>query len=363
MGMRRPLIASMLLAAAVALTGCSTGAPTMSAESTNQTAEVLNVANVDKVIASYSGDVTKLPTTFGEPTKRAAKIGWSSPRTANELVGRLGLSIEKAVGAMGGTVVGYDADADVSRQVGQMQQLINDKVDAIIVWPLDATALGPVVKQAKAAGIPVVAMEATPNADGNIGDIAGQVIYGRDLQAYVAASLMAELHPGGEVAVSKFAVPVPSITYYAERASYWAAQKGLKVVGTYDNMSDDVAGGQAMASPIIAKYPNLVGLLSYNDATAMGTMAAAKAAAKNLVAFGQNGEDAGVEAVRSGKLALTYQPPVVDWGRELVRGAYLASEGKDIPKAVFTGPGTFISSANIDTAQKMQSLILAAYGG
>lgn len=361
--MRRPLIVSALLAAAIALTGCSTGASAQDAGVSDKSAEVLSVANIDKVVASYSGDVSTLPATFGEPTKRAAKIGWSSPRTANELVGRLGLSIEKAVTEMGGTMVGYDADADVGRQVGQMQQLINDKVDAIIVWPLDTTALGPVVKQAKAAHIPVIAMEATPNADGDIGDVSGQVIYGRDFGAYVAASLMAQLHPGGEVAVSKFAVPVPSITYYAERATYWAGQKGLKVVGTYDNMSDDVAGGQAMASPIIAKYPALVGLLSYNDSTAMGTMTAAKAAAKSLDAFGQNGEDAGVDAVGSGNLALTYQPPVVDWGRELVRGAYLASDGKEIPKAVFTGPGSFISSANSGSAKKMQDLITSAYGG
>ena len=149
--MRRPLIVSALLAAAIALTGCSTGASAQDAGVSDKSAEVLSVANIDKVVASYSGDVSTLPATFGEPTKRAAKIGWSSPRTANELVGRLGLSIEKAVTEMGGTMVGYDADADVGRQVGQMQQLINDKVDAIIVWPLDTTALGPVVKAATSA--------------------------------------------------------------------------------------------------------------------------------------------------------------------------------------------------------------------
>ena len=60
---------------------------------------------------------------------------------------------------------------------------------------------------------------------------------------------------------------------------------------------------------------------------------------------------------------MTYQPPVVDWGRELVRGAYLASDGKEIPKAVFTGPGSFISSANSGSAKKMQDLITSAYGG
>ena len=81
--MRRPLIVSALLAAAIALTGCSTGASAQDAGVSDKSAEVLSVANIDKVVASDSGDVSTLPATFGEPTKRAAKIGWSSPRTAN----------------------------------------------------------------------------------------------------------------------------------------------------------------------------------------------------------------------------------------------------------------------------------------
>ena len=47
--MRRPLIVSALLAAAIALTGCSTGASAQDAGVSDKSAEVLSVANIDKV--------------------------------------------------------------------------------------------------------------------------------------------------------------------------------------------------------------------------------------------------------------------------------------------------------------------------
>jgi ABC-type sugar transport system substrate-binding protein len=222
--MRRSItgLATVAVAAVLALTACSSGksgSPAAGGGSGSSTAKVLSAANIDSVIKAYSGKETEFPQTFGTATKGAVKIGWSSPRTANELVGRLGTAIQKDVAAMGGSFTSYDANGDVATQVSQVQQLVNDHVDALIVWPLDATALKPSFKLAKAAGIPILAMEATPDGSADIGDVTGQVIYGRDIDAYVAATLMSQVSPGGQVAVAKFAVPVPSINYYAERAA------------------------------------------------------------------------------------------------------------------------------------------------
>ncbi len=370
-----PAILAGTVALAVALVGCSSGssdsaAPAASAPAAEaaaggaaDAATVLSTANIDKVIAAYPGEITKLPTSFGEATPGALKIGWSEARDANELNNRLTLALEKEVAKMGGTLTKIDANGDPGAQVGHIQQLVNDGVDAIIVWPLDATALQPSFKAAKEAGIPVLAMEVTPDGSDQIGDITGQVIYGRDQQAYVAANLMAELFPGAQVATNKFAVPVPSVTYYAERAAFWAAEAGLEVVATVDNPTDDVAGGEGMAGPILSKYPDLKGWLAYNDASAMGVTAAAKAAGMEVTAFGQNGEDAAIEAIKSGKLALTLMPPVVDWAKQLVAGAYLAKAGTEIPKSVYVGPGTFVTSANVDSAQTLTDVINGAYGG
>ncbi len=359
--------------AVLALTACSTGqaattpAPAAggssgAAASPTDPATVLSAANIDAVIRTYPGEVTKLPTTFGTATKGALKIGWSSPRTANELVGRLGAALKDEVAAMGGSFVSYDANGDPAAQVGQVQQLVNDGVSAIVVWPLDATALKPSFKLAKAAGIPILAMEVTPDGSTAIGDVTGQIIYGRDVHAYVAATLMSQLFPGGQYAAAKFAVPVPSINYYAERATFWADKAGMKSVGTFDNPSDDVAGGESMAGPVLSKYPDLAGVLAYNDSTALGTMAAARAAGRTLVAFGMNGEDAGVDGVAGGKIAFSIQPPVLDWAKQLVAGAYLAKAGTTIPKTVFAGVGTVLTAETVAGAKKMGDLITAAYG-
>lgn len=359
---------AVLTAAALLAAGCSSGNQSSSSGSGSSDASntsALTPAVVDKVVGAYKGDLAELPKTFGDDApKKALKIGWSSANDGNELVKALGESIKKATEAKGGSLTAYDAAADVPQQVSQMQQLVSAGVDAIIVWPLDSTALAPVVKQAKEAGIPVIGMEATPDAHGDIGDMTGQIIYGRDMQAYVTANLMAELHPGAEIFVSKFAVPVPSIAYYAERAKAYAEEAGLKVVGIFDNPSDTVAGAEGMAGPVLSANQNVVGSINFNDPDALGTQAAAKAAGRTLTSFGNNGEASGVDGVKSGRIALTIQPPVVDWGKQLVNGAYLAAEGGKVAKVVYTGVGTVITKANVDTAKTMQEVIAGAkYGG
>ncbi|WOP19255.1 substrate-binding domain-containing protein [Raineyella sp. LH-20] len=53
------------------------------------------------------------------------------------------------------------AGNDVSTQANQVEQLINQKVDAIIIVPVQADSLAPQMQQAKTAGIPVVAVNTT----------------------------------------------------------------------------------------------------------------------------------------------------------------------------------------------------------
>ena len=49
-----------------------------------------------------------------------------------------------------------DAGGDVSRQIAQMEDLIQQQVDAIIIWPTNGKAVIPAVRKAQQAGIPVI---------------------------------------------------------------------------------------------------------------------------------------------------------------------------------------------------------------
>jgi ABC-type sugar transport system substrate-binding protein len=60
--------------------------------------------------------------------------------------------------------------ADPAQQVRAVEDLIAKKVSAIGVVPNDATALEPMFKRAKAAGIPVITHE-SPDQVGNVWDI------------------------------------------------------------------------------------------------------------------------------------------------------------------------------------------------
>ncbi len=49
-----------------------------------------------------------------------------------------------------------DAGGDVARQIAQIEDLIQQEVDAIIIWPTNGEAVIPAVRKASKAGIPVV---------------------------------------------------------------------------------------------------------------------------------------------------------------------------------------------------------------
>ncbi len=53
------------------------------------------------------------------------------------------------------TVV-LDAGGDVARQIAQVQDLIQQEVDAIIIWPTNGEAVIPAVREASQADIPVI---------------------------------------------------------------------------------------------------------------------------------------------------------------------------------------------------------------
>ena len=63
---------------------------------------------------------------------------------------------EAAAGMDNVETIVLDAGGDVARQIAQIQDLIQQQVDAIIIWPTNGQAVVPAVRQAKQAGIPVV---------------------------------------------------------------------------------------------------------------------------------------------------------------------------------------------------------------
>ncbi|MGD1885657.1 MAG: sugar ABC transporter substrate-binding protein [Cohaesibacteraceae bacterium] len=62
--------------------------------------------------------------------------------------------------------VELDAGGDVARQIAQMEDLIQQEVDAIIIWPTNGEAVIPAVRRAHQADIPVIVTNSNIAEDG-----------------------------------------------------------------------------------------------------------------------------------------------------------------------------------------------------
>jgi ribose transport system substrate-binding protein len=208
-------------------------------------------------------------------------------------------------------IVLYD-HVKLDQQVTNFGQLLAQKVDGIIVFLLDPKTLQPQLVQAQKAGIPVFSVDATLSGQPLNPLIKSEILTGRDHQAYAQVKYMASVKPHAKIAVIGLGFPVPGIEYYVKRVDYWAPKFGLTVLGHGDNPSDDVSGGERTATGLLGRFPSLDGVVAYNDPTAIGAVAAARASGRKLVAIGLNGGSDGRTSVQHGRLAATVQVP---WNR------------------------------------------------
>ena len=99
----------------------------------------------------------------GTPAAAAGKqytIGLSVATLANPFFQGMTKGVVDAVKANPQlALVNTSAQGDANTQASQVQDLINRKVDALIINPINAQAIVPIVKQANKAGIPVFTLD------------------------------------------------------------------------------------------------------------------------------------------------------------------------------------------------------------
>ena len=208
-------------------------------------------------VPGYRGVEASLPTRYKRPKVRAGTrctIGFQNPVAANETLSYLQKGVIAQAKVFRCRVIALDDQVDPDRQVSNMQQLLAQKVSTIIFYPLDPKATAPVLRQARRQGVPVLAIDATfGNPRAPAPGIASQVWQGRDIQAFLQARAMARAKPRGKVGLIGIGVPVPALKYLNRREAAWARRNGLTVLGTQDNPTDDVTGGEKAANELLQR--------------------------------------------------------------------------------------------------------------
>jgi ribose transport system substrate-binding protein len=305
-------------------------------------------------IPGYHGAEASLPNSFPKPTLKSGTsctVGFQNPLAANESLQYFQKAAVAQAKAFGCKIIVLDDALSPDKQVSNMQQLLAQGAQAIIFYPLDPKATLPVLAQAKKKGVPVVAIDATfgnPKLAVAPG-IVTQVWQGRDIMAFLQVQALKAVKPHAKIGLIGIGAPVPALKYLNQREAHYAKAAGMTVLGTQDNPSDDVTGGEKAGNGLIQRYSNMDAVIAYNDPSAMGAVTAARGAGRKLTVIGLNGTSDGIAGVRSGQLAATVQGAPVDLGIQSVTAAYDLITKQHLPLAkVVVEPPRIVTKATVD---------------
>jgi ribose transport system substrate-binding protein len=176
-----------------------------------------------------------------------------------------------------------DAANNVAKQIADMEDLINKKVDLIVITA-PPTALIPAVEKAVDAGIPVVSYDsvvASPKV--TVKNIADQYEIGGELAKFIVK----ELKGKGKVAMlTGIAGTTPGQMRYEEALKVFNSNPGIKIVGqVWTNSAYDQA--KRAAENFIAANPDLNAIYADGGPSGYGALQAVYEAKKpNIVVVG-----------------------------------------------------------------------------
>jgi ribose transport system substrate-binding protein len=179
-------------------------------------------------------------------------------------------------------VNGIKNENDLAEQVNLVEQMIAQRVNAIVIAPADSKALVTVLRRAKEAGVLVVNIDNKLDAD--VLKQAGLSVpfVGPDNRAgarKVGEALAKQLKPNDAVAIIE-GIPT-AFNGQQRRLGFEDAMKAasMKIVSVQSGLWE-MGKANAVASAMLSEHPEIKAILCANDNMALGAVAAIQAAGR-----------------------------------------------------------------------------------
>ena len=233
------------------------------------------------------------------------------------------------------TFEGPDNETMVDKQIDMLAAALAKKPAAIGFAALDSQAAIPLLKQAKEAGIPVIAFDSGVDSDIPVATAATDNI----AAAALAADKMAELI-GDEGKVALVVHDQTSRTGVDRRDGFVNRMK--EAHPKVEIVAIEYGGGDQLKSTEIAKAilqanPDLKGMFGSNEGSAIGVVNAVKEMKAKIVVIGYDSGKAQKDAIRDGLMAGAITQNPVGIGYETVKAAVAAAKGEKVEPKIDTG--------------------------
>lgn len=186
---------------------------------------------------------------------------------------------------------------DLGKQSAQIEDFITRKVDAIILCPVDSRGVGPAVKKANDAKIPVFTADIAAQEGEVVCHIASDNVAGGRLAGEYLGKI---LNGKGNVAI----IGQPTVTSVLDRVQGFkdaiAKFPDIKIVADVNGEGVRDKAMQA-AVDILQAHPDLSGMFGINDDSALGALdAVLQFNRENVSIIGYDAIPAAVDAIKKG---------------------------------------------------------------
>ena len=254
--------------------------------------------------------------------------------------------IRTAVENHGDVLISRDPALSVDKQVEEIRNLIDEGVELIFINPVDWTKIEPALELARAAKIPVIAIDTNVEDDSLVACTVVSDNYAAGVQC---AEHLLKHSAGGNIAILKHSQARSSIDRVSGFRDKISANKNFRVVAEVECLGQlEVA--MPVMEEIIAAYPDINIVMALNDPAAMGAIAALQSLNRSdVLVYGVDGVPETKEMILARRMTATAGQSPRQIGKVASDCAYKIFAGESVEKIIKL-PTKLLCAENISAA-------------
>lgn len=256
-------------------------------------------------------------------------IGFSISTLNNPFFVSLKEGAEQAAEEAGAKLIVADAQDDSAKQLNDVEDLIQKKVDILLINPTDSHAVSSAVESANQAGIPVITVDRESEGGETVAHIASDNVSGGKM---AGEYILEQLGGKGNI-VELEGIPGTSAARDRGKGFHEAVdgKSGVKVVASQPADFNRAKGLNVMEN-ILQSHKDIQAVFAHNDEMALGALEAIQAAKKDILVVGFDAIEDAVKAVEKGDMAATIAQKPEEMGRVAAEVAVKAAKDEKVEK-------------------------------
>lgn len=277
--------------------------------------------------------------------KKSIKMGVSFSNMTNPYYLEMRDNMKAAVKS-GDDLLVTEANQDSSKQVNDIEDMIQQGVDVIFLNCVDSKAVKPALEQCKKANIPVIAIDSAVSSP----ELVSCTVASDNVQAgrLCAEALAKKIGGKGDIVMYENTLKV--VTADRSKGFDEAIKKypDIKIVNR-QNGAPNIESAMPVMENFLQANPEIVGAFALNDPSAQGMISAIISSKKlgqvNVVSV--DGSANGKKLIKEGKLlgSAAQSPDVI--GKTAVESAYKILNKETVEKSIKI-PVIWIDASNVD---------------